>query len=34
MSEYRKGGDFLITKTAAKDIFIPEELDEEQKNDC
>lgn len=31
MSELRKGGDFLITKTAAKDIFIPEELDEEQK---
>ena len=31
MSELRKGGDFLNTKTEAKDIFIPEELDEEQK---
>lgn len=29
-----KGGEFLIKETEAKDIFIPEQYDEEQKNDC
>jgi len=30
-NEIRKGGDFLISKTEAKDVFIPEDFDQEQK---
>jgi hypothetical protein len=35
MSEKKtiRGAEFLITETAANDIFIPEEWNEEQKND-
>ena len=29
-----KSGEFLVSEIEAKDIFIPEEFNEEQQNDC